>query len=238
MRRGSRATRSSVRWARHGARIRAGSRAPSGGTGSRSASGAGDALTVEGFCPPCAICGHCGRGDRVLHHLTHGLSVWLCDAHRSDGFMHRRSGREFVERLAAVWVASGILTVRKRQALAAHLRRIETAGMERDQPGSYSWPLLRREAERRFASGEPPAEVISELRLIYRDGPAMVPSIRTMRRWYTQARWLTSPPRNRRNGHPATARRSNPYREPLINLLLTGVAYPSASTPYQLRRGP
>jgi hypothetical protein len=192
----------------------------------------------EGLCPPCAICGHCGRGDRVLHHLTHGLSVWLCEAHRGDGFLCRRSGREFVERLAAVWAASGVLTVRKRQALAAHLRRIEAAGMERDRPGSYSWPVLRREAERRFAAGEPPAEVISELRLTYRDGPAMVPSVRTMRRWFTQARWLASPPLNRRHEHRAPRQRSKSHWQALLDLALTGVAYPSAPTPNYLRRGP
>ena len=202
-------------------------------------SGGGDALPVGGFCPPCAICGYCGQGDQVLHHLTHGLAVWLCDAHRSDGFLCRRSGREFVERLAAVWVASGVLTVRKREALAAHLRRIEAAGMQRNRPGSYSWPVLRREAERRFAAGEAPAEVISELRLTYRDGPAMVPSVRTMRRWFTQARWLASPAHNRRHHErPAPRRRSQSQWQPFLDYLLTRVAYPAQPNPNYRRDGP
>lgn len=70
--------------------------------------------------------------------------------------MHRRAGREFTDRVAAVWTASGVLTVRRKQALEAHLRRVRMVGAERDRPGSYSWPVLRREAERRFAAGEPP----------------------------------------------------------------------------------
>ena len=211
-----------------------------GSSARRARAGTGDgALPAGGFCPPCAICGYFGRGDRVLHHLTHGLAVWLCDAHRSDGFLCRRSGREFVERLAAVWVASGVLTVRKREALAAHLRRIEAAGMQRNRPGSYSWPVLRREAERRFAAGEAPAEVISELRLAYREGPAMVPSVRTMRRWFTQARWLASPAHNRRHHErPAPRRRSKSQWQPFLDYLLTGVAYPAQPNPNYRQGGP
>lgn len=191
-------------------------------------------------CPQCAICGHAGRGPRALRHLTHGISVWLCDAHQSDAFMKRRSGREFVERLAAVWAASEVLTIRRQAALEAYLRRIRTSTADREQPGSYSWPMLRREAERRFAAGEPPAHVISELRENHRDGPAMVPSIRTMRRWFTQARWLASPSTNRRKPSrpPGTpARTDSPWR-PLADLILTGVAYPSTTYPRHAPRGP
>jgi len=206
----------------------------------RAGSGGGGALPVAGFCPTCAICGYCGPGDRVQHHLTHGLSVWLCDAHRSNEFLCRRSGREFVERLAAVWLASGMLTVRKREALAAHVRRVEATTDTRDRPGSYSWPVLRREAERRFAAGEAPAHVISELRRTYRDGPAMVPSLRTMRRWFTQARWLATTPHDRRHGSRTAARRPGAKSrwQPLIELILTGVAYPTAPVPRSLPRGP
>ncbi len=185
---------------------------------------------------PCAICGRAGRGPRAERHLTHGVSIWLCDAHRSDAFMRRRSGKEFVERLAAVWLSSGVLTLRRRQALDSHLRHIQTASADRQQPGSYSWPSLRREAERRFAAGEKPAQVIAELRHSYRDGPAMVPSIRTMRRWFTQARWLVGPSKSRRQQPRATATPRRAGRaHPLIELILTGVAYP---TPPPGPRGP
>ncbi len=191
-------------------------------------------------CPPCAICGHGGRGSRVPHHLTHGISVWLCDTHRSDSFMSRRSGREFVERLAGVWAANEMLTGRRNDALEAHLRRIHTATAGRKQPGSYSWPLLRLEAERRFAAGEPPANVIAELRRSYRDGPAMVPSVRTMRRWFTQARWLANASNNRRSqSRPPTrpARPASPW-QPFINVVLTGATRTPAQRLSLLRRRP
>ena len=197
-------------------------------------------LPELGIVPPCGICGHCGRGDRVLHYLTHGLSVWLCQAHRSDGFLQHRGGREFVERLAAAWMATGKLTVNKRDALVAHIRRVEAPGAQRARPGSYSWPVLRREAERRFAAGNPPAEVISELRLAYRDGPAMVPSVRTMRRWYTQGRWIEATPTNRRHPPQTPAPRSSAKSrwQPLLELILTGYAYSSSRPPDHRRSGP
>jgi hypothetical protein len=164
--------------------------------------------------------------------MTHGITIWLCDRHRSEEYMRRRSGREFVERLAAAWAAAGMLTIRRQDALHAHLRRMQVAPTERDQPGSYSWPQLRREAERRYAAGEPPGQVIHELRQNYRDGPAMVPSIRTMRRWFTQARWLTtqSSSRPRRSGRSVTRIHGESQWEPFINLLLTGHAWRSRSS--------
>lgn len=205
-----------------------------------SRSGRAESSESGAKCPQCAICGHAGRGPRTRFHLTHGISVWLCEAHQRDAFKRRRSGREFAERLAAVWAACGVLTVRRRDALEAHVRRIQTATTDREQPGSYSWPMLRREAERRFAAGEPPAHVISELRDTYRDGPAMVPSIRTMRRWFTQARWLASPSTNRRmpSRPPGTRARSETPWRPLVDLILTGVAYPSTTYPRHAPRGP
>jgi hypothetical protein len=202
----------------------------------RSASPARDAQD----CPPCAICGHRGRSDRVPHYLMHGLVVWLCRAHRSEAFLTRRSGCEFTERLAAVWAASGVLTVRRRHALEAHLRAVQLATIGSRKPGSYSWPQLRREAERRFAAGDPPAQVIAELRQNHRDGPAMVPSVRTMRRWFTQARWLETAPSNRRT-HPrygAPPKHAASSRHPFVDLILTGVAYPTQLSPRHIPRGP
>ena len=127
--------------------------------------------------------------------------MWLCAAHSSDAFVRRRGGREFAERLSAVWAASGVSSARRVGALHAHVRRVQNAGTLRSQPGSYSWPRLREEAERRFATGECPKAVITDLRQGNRDGPAVVPSIRTMRRWFSEARWLaTSKPRPGRPG--------------------------------------
>ena len=194
----------------------------------------------EQECPPCAICGHRGRSDRVAHYLTRGLVVWLCHAHRTTAFLARCSGREFTERLSAVWAASGVLTVRRQEALEAHLHAVQQATIGSQKPGSYSWPQLRREAERRFAAGEPPALVITELRQNHRDGPAMVPSIRTMRRWFTQARWLETTSNNHRSNSrvPGPDGRSSSLWKPFVDLRSTGVAYPTQSHPRPVPRSP
>jgi len=143
--------------------------------------------------PVCALCGHAGRGEAAEHHMTHGVSVWLCPPHRSPVFLRRRCGRTFATRLEAIWRASNIATTRRIAALTTHRRRMNLA-TPRTLPGSYSWPQLRRQAEQRFAAGEPPRDVINDLRGRYEDAPATVPSERTMRRWFTQARWLTTEP--------------------------------------------
>lgn len=165
----------------------------------------GSATSVTAPGPPCAICRHRGRGPRGLRFLTHGVHVWLCASHGSAEFMRRDGGGEFVQRLTGIWAAAGALGQRRRAALAGHIERLRLAIDGRDKPGSHTWPKLRREAEQRFAAGEPPALVIDELRRSYRDGPAIVPSVRTMRRWFAQGRWLI-PPR--------PAHRSRPQRIP------------------------
>ena len=152
--------------------------------------------------PPCAICARAGSVARRLVHLTHGVSVWLCHTHGGDAFMGEEQGVVFAERLAAMWIATGGLTCRREAALLAYVRMRRTGGSGRDLPGSYSWPLLRREAEARFAAGDDPRVVIVELRARYVDCPASTPSVRTMRRWYTQARWIA-----RRSPGRARARR-------------------------------
>ena len=189
---------------------------------------------------PCAICGRRGQRPRTPHHMTHGITIWLCDHHHSNEYMTRREGHEFVERLAGAWAAAGMLTIRRHDALHTHLHRIQSAGADRERPGSYSWPMLRREAERRYAAGEPPAQVIHELRQNYRDGPAMVPSVRTMRRWFTQARWLTTHQNNRqrRSRRSTTRARRESQWEPFLNLLLTGHAWRSRSPLNDPRHGP
>lgn len=158
-----------------------------------------------GKLPMCAICGGPGEGPRAEHHLTHGVSVWLCAAHRSDEFQRRRAGRDFVASLQAVWRAAGIRSRRHSAALTTHLRRIRPP-RERDRPGSYAWPDLRRDAEERWAAGEPPGSVIAELRGRHENNPFRAPSVRTMRRWFTQARWL-HPGRDRRGSGAAPAAR-------------------------------
>jgi len=142
--------------------------------------------------PPCVLCARRGSRPRAPHHLAHGVTVWLCAAHGSDGFLRRRGGRDFADRLAAAWEAAGAMGARRAGALRTHLHQQQRPMRPRVKPGSYSWPRLRAEAERRFAAGEPPQRVIDELRRRHARAVAVVPSQRTMRRWFTEARWLIS----------------------------------------------
>ena len=138
----------------------------------------------------CVICLRAGETQRRAHQLSHGVAVWLCDQHGSLEYRVRDGGRQFTDGLLRVWRAAGALTTRRLAALHQHERRIEQADQVRDRPGSYSWPELRAELEERFAAGALPGELFDELRDRYRDCPAHIPSERTIRRWYTQARWL------------------------------------------------
>lgn len=178
---------------------------------------------------PCTLCGHHGRGPAAPHYLTHGFSVWLCIPHSTTEFLQRRGGLEFVERLAVVWASSGGLTARRQAALRAHIARVQFADTSRKRPGSYSWPVLRQTAEARFAAGEPPDEVITSLREAHSGGTAVVPSVRTMRRWFSEARWLARAPRRR----PLRTALRYPMAEihqtglhALVSFSLTGFAYP------------
>jgi hypothetical protein len=152
-----------------------------------------------GKTPMCAICAGAGEGARARHHLTHGVSVWLCGAHRSVEFQRRRGGRDFVASLAAVWGAAGTMTRRHDHALRRHLARVRPRSGTRELPGSYAWAALRREAERRFARGEDPTVVIGELVAAPIVG-ASRPTYRTLRRWFTDGRWLPVQPARRRPG--------------------------------------
>ncbi len=143
-----------------------------------------------GTRPPCLLCMGPGEGAREQLHLPYGVSVWLCGAHRSAGFQRRRAGRDFVASLWRAWEAGGCLTRARSRALDAHRARLLDVRGPRSRPGSYAWPELRREAERRFAAGEPPWRVAQELRERARGGTARPPSARTLRRWFQEGRWL------------------------------------------------
>ncbi len=142
----------------------------------------------------CAICVERTRGRTELVDLGRGVTVWLCPDHAGDDFRRRRSGRDFALTLHRLWSAHGCLTRTRSRALTDHLDMLRGSGPPgRGRPGSYSWRSLRTEAEARFAAGEPTTQVIAELRARHRGDYATVPSIRTMRRWYTQRRWLQLP---------------------------------------------
>jgi hypothetical protein len=122
--------------------------------------------------------------------LGFGVSVWLCADHASDEFQQRRGGRDFVLTLQRLWNAHGCMTRRRSRALTSHIEALRGAAAQ-PRPGSYAWPSVRAEAEARFLAGEDPRMVIAELRQKYGGGVARPPSVRTMRRWYHERRWLS-----------------------------------------------
>src|SRR6266540_3101873 len=147
-----------------------------------------DKARGHGKLPMCLICAGPGEGPRAEVTLTHGVKVWLCAAHRDPAFMRARAGRDFAASLLACFRAAGCLSGRRSAAIEAHLRRVREAARRR--PGSWSWPRLRAEAEARFARGERPGQVIALLRARHAEDHASAPSVRTMRRWHQEGRWL------------------------------------------------
>jgi hypothetical protein len=141
----------------------------------------------------CAICVERTRGRTTELNMGYGVTVWLCSGHASHAFQTQRSGRDLVLTLQRLWRAHGCLTAARHKALRAHLAALQGPNA-RSRPGSYTWPTLRAEAEQRFAAGAPPLAVIAALRARHAADTARAPSIRTMRRWCTERRWLARPP--------------------------------------------
>jgi len=138
-----------------------------------------------GKTPPCLLCGGPGDGERRRVLLGNGVGVWLCGAHRSDGFWRRRGGRDLVTSLMHAWRAAGCLDRRRERALESLLLRIRDGGPRPDgRPGSYAWPGLRRETERMVGQGRPAASIVRDIRSRVREGVAgRAPSESTVRRW-------------------------------------------------------
>jgi hypothetical protein len=145
--------------------------------------------------PLCAICIDRTRGRTFERQLTYGVRVWLCEGHCSVEFMRSNAGRDFAVTLLRIWRSQGCLTRARSKALDSHLLTVKAIGRasSRPRPGSYSWPKLRVEAEEAFARGERVIATISRLRERHAHDHATVPSIRTMRRWFSQGRWLRLP---------------------------------------------
>ncbi len=147
--------------------------------------------------PVCAICLDRTRGRTLERPLTHGVCIWLCAGHHSTEFLRRNAGRDFVVTLQRTWRSNGCLTRARSRALDAHLAAVRALGrarvIARRRPGSYAWPRLREEAEQAFARGERVLATIALLRARHARDHATVPSVRTMRRWFADGRWLRLP---------------------------------------------
>ena len=146
--------------------------------------------------PVCGICADRTRGRTRRLDLGYGVVVWLCDRHADPAFVTGRSGRDLVVTLHRLWHAHGCLTSARSKALDAHLRALRGGGRAaataHRRPGSYAWPDLRREAERRFAAGVALTAVAAELRHRLVGGPARPPSLATVARWRSERRWLAA----------------------------------------------
>ena len=141
----------------------------------------------------CGICLDRTRGKTVKVEFGYGVHVWLCEGHASVEFLTVRSGRDAVLTLMGMWQAQGCYTEARRKALNAHIASLKAK--PRRRPGSYAWPAVRARAERWFAAGEATAPVATRiLESTYGDGTA--PSLRTIRRWRSDRRWLTAAPRD------------------------------------------
>jgi hypothetical protein len=145
--------------------------------------------------PICAICLDRTVGKAQERQLTYGVRVWLCSVHHSVEFMRSNAGRDFTVTLGRMWNAQGCMTLSRAKALASHLRAVGAVGRAVSQalPGSYAWPRLRLQAEHAFARGDGVLATINLLRERHALDHAKVPSIRTMRRWFSQGRWLRRP---------------------------------------------
>lgn len=169
--------------------------------------------------------------------LSPAVTAQLCVVHRDVNFLRRAGGQTFIDAMASHWRtdAKG-LSPRRQAALDAHRLRVRATVTARRRPGSYSWPLLRLHAESLFAKGHDPNVVIERLRHMYRESFAQVPSICTMRRWFTQARWLTDPARwktayalravVRRNGG-----RKNSHRRSFLDITFQHFPHPHDRRP-------
>jgi len=144
----------------------------------------------------CAICADRTRGKTRRVELGYGVAVWLCEPH-AGGFLVQRSGRDLVVTLTRLWEAHGCLTATRRKALRAHLdalQSVKPAKKPRQRPGSYTWPTLRQLAEERFAAGTSFHATRQEVLRLCPGGAARPPSLRTLRRWYGERRWLAPKP--------------------------------------------
>ena len=143
--------------------------------------------------PVCAICLDRTRGRTEEVRLGYRVTVWLCPGHASHDFQTRRGGRDFVRTLWGVWQANGCMTQARNRALDAHLASLRGPAPRR-QPGSYSWPELRRRLEARYARGTPPLHPHELGDACCPHCTAHTPSRRTLQRWHAQRRWLSHPP--------------------------------------------
>ena len=143
----------------------------------------------------CAICVDRTRGKTQQVRLGYGVVIHLCADHADPGFMRQRGGRDFVDTLHRLWQAHDCLTKSRSKALTAYMAQVrDHSPPKRRRPGSYTWPIQRRQAEQAFAKGASPRRVHERLAAAVRSTmPINPPSARTIQRWHAQRRWVMHP---------------------------------------------
>ena len=149
--------------------------------------------------PKCVACfPRSSAGQRVP--LPYGVTLTLCREHRDPRFIASQSGRRFLAGVGEVCAGLGITARRYGEALRAFVDQCTNPRpAPRHRPGSYAWPDQRQAAELVWARGGTfEAGLAAALGLPPPPGFAFrLPSVRTVRRWWQERRWLT-PPADRR----------------------------------------
>jgi hypothetical protein len=122
--------------------------------------------------------------------LGYGVEIWLCERHASVEFQRRRNGRDFELTLMRLWQAHGCWTLARSKALKAFRAALVANTAPRHRPGSYAWADLRPKVEAAFAAGVHPDAIHAYLQRTLHPAWAKAPSLRTLRRWHAERRWL------------------------------------------------
>lgn len=148
---------------------------------------------------PCLLCQTRTKGRAKDVYLGYGVTICLCDEHASDAFIQADNSRHFLLSVHLALRAAGRLTRRHVMALDGFVARARgranRAPTTRKRPGSYTWAAIRQRLEARLAASSLTTarmvELVQEwLKVELRRGLVKLPSLRTLRRWRLESRWL------------------------------------------------
>ena len=160
---------------------------------------------------PCAFCATSTRKVVKDIYLGYGVKIRLCPEHSSEAFRMQRSGRDFLCCLSETWKANGCMTARRDKVIwhveEQRKQTVKRRAAKEDDighlPGSYRCPEIRRAVEEAVERGITEIRKLDELvrtllKAELRRGRVKPPSLRTLRRWRQQRRWVRpgwQPPR-------------------------------------------
>lgn len=150
---------------------------------------------------PCLVCQTLTEGEARDIYLGYGVTIRLCARHASIDFIRADSGRHFSLTVHQALRSAGRLTRNHVKALDSFIERHVRPGRrrsdaaERARPGSYAWREIRMRLEERLARGSLSTAAMAGLvrdwlKVELRRGRVSMPSLRTLRRWRLDARWL------------------------------------------------